>query len=586
MLVIMDMEWIETAHRICPTQLSAVWVNQNWYQIGRLDYLIQPFSLEEQKWNHIAYTGHTASDFLSGATAIRVMKNLVSRLAPDDVLCWWSVSTAVTFIALYKILLMESPVNQMRLISPALSKYKEAAGISSRGSAYVMANELGIPLFEQEHCSADDANVIRMLMEHLNVRQEDVLASLLPDGAMDKTIQQIRRPPYSSSSHIDNSVHPYMLDLKNRMIHSADCSKIKDRVGLKGVGTMKQAFSRHCEPCGCCKQAYWEYSRKKAAERIESMQISFVYSEKNKKLFHKPSCIHVGYIPLKKIKGARRYNTCIDHGYQPCGWCKPKPLDEKETIHVYNLRKTDNPAMKDQWASTRTLSRLEQNALKRHAAAVKERATIPNNLTGTESHDAHVLSQSGFAFWAAEGYQTFHLRHCPKLNHLSNLHGYSRFAQAQSFGLTPCKLCKPSKKNDIVASVPIYQKKRENESFEKIDVLCDRQGWNHSRNHTEYWIETPVGIWKMILGTQPITVYHINKVKTPGNTTGFHKQQRLFLSMTDTVEYIRRHDETLINREKEQQEKKSSLRIDELTRIARYGLKDRISHLQNAIVFC
>ena len=562
MFVIMDIEWIECDHRICPTQLSAMWVNSEWRMVNRFDYLIQPFSAAAQKWNHIAYTGHDAAEFLAAPTATRTLKNLVSRLSPDDVLCWWSVSTAVTFIALYKLLLRENPVNPMRLISPALDAYRENAGLSHRGSAYVMADELGIPLFEKEHCSSDDVRVIRMLLEHLHVKQEDILDSELPEGAGEKTIQEIRKP-----NTIRSIASPYVLDQTRREIHLKACDRIRKGDTLKGVGTMKQAFTEKYRPCVCCRDIYWEFSRQKAEEQIRKLQLSFVYSDKGAPLFHKPSCIHVRHIPYTQIRGAVYYETCTDHGYRPCGWCKPKPSDEREPRHIYHLNITDNPELKDQWAATRTLSRQEQNALKRHAAAVKERRAIPAGLKGTKNRDAHILSQSGYAFWAAEGYQTFHLRHCPKLNHLSGLRGFSRFDQARHCGLTPCKLCRPTAKDDITASVPIYQTERENESTEMINTLCERLGWPHEDKGKEYWIETPVGIWKMIPGTQPVTVYHINKVKTPGNTTDFHRQKRLFLSMTDTVEYIRRHDESLIIHQQEAENSHPCL--DEMIRAAR-----------------
>ncbi len=128
--------------------------------------------------------------------------------------------------------------------------------------------------------------------------------------------------------------------------------------------------------------------------------------------------------------------------------------------------------------------------------------------------------------------------------------------------------------NNTIIKIKIY-----------IDTLCDRLGWVHQNEQDEYRIETLVGIWKMILGTQPITVYHINKVKTPGNTTIFHKQHRLFLSLTDTVEYIRRHDEKLISRDNDHQDNKSLLRLDEMIKAARYGLKDRTTHSRNILVF-
>jgi hypothetical protein len=196
-----------------------------------------------------------------------------------------------------------------------------------------------------------------------------------------------------------------------------------------------------------------------------------------------------------------------------------------------------------------TPNRMEINAIKRHKEAVRERNAIPDNLTGVAGRDAFVLSQSGFAFWAAEGYLNFHLRSCPKLAGLTHFHGFARYDEARHAGLTPCKLCKPTKKHDIVASVPIYQQQRQ-ECVEEIDAICFRRGWDYRREGSAYLIETPTGKWKMIIGTYPLEVYHINKVTTPFNTEYYHRQHRTFLSMTDTVEYIRRHDGRLMEKQR------------------------------------
>ncbi len=50
------------------------------------------------------------------------------------------------------------------------------------------------------------------------------------------------------------------------------------------------------------------------------------------------------------------------------------------------------------------------------------------------------------------------------------------------------------------------------------------------------------------MNTSPVDVYHINKAISTDNETNYHKQHRLFLSITDTFEYIKRHDLQLIER--------------------------------------
>ena len=198
MLVLMDLEWIETRDRICPTQLSAVWTDENWKAVSRIDLTIRPFDSSAEKWNHVAYTGHQPADFIYGFTAAQAMNTLLRRLSPMDVLCWWSLPTAETFIALYRLFMKEAPANRICLIAPALAEPLSKAGIPARGSAYVLSEKLGLQISGEEHCSTNDVNVIQGLLRLLDVRQEAVVSCPVPGNSLCKTVREIHRRPYSS----------------------------------------------------------------------------------------------------------------------------------------------------------------------------------------------------------------------------------------------------------------------------------------------------------------------------------------------------------------------------------------------------
>ena len=263
-------------------------------------------------------------------------------------------------------------------------------------------------------------------------------------------------------------------------------------------------------------------------------------------------------IPFMDVRGTTYYDTCIENGKRPCGWCRPKRSDEKEPLHLYpadmlmgddfmskdELKKMWVDTSHEQWGATRRLTEEEKVALKRHKTAARERARKPDNLTEQQSHDFMTLTQPGLAFWAQKGYSTFHLRNCRKIGGLKNLKGFARYSDAIHSGYKPCRFCKPTSRSDIIRSVPIYQKVRDTETVEDLDRLCDELGWAHRREDRDYFIETPTGKWKIITGTMPVDVYHINKVTNP--TDDYHKQHRLFISMTDTVKYILLHDKALI----------------------------------------
>ena len=56
----------------------------------------------------------------------------------------------------------------------------------------------------------------------------------------------------------------------------------------------------------------------------------------------------------------------------------------------------------------------------------------------------YTLTQPGYGFFAARGYQNFHTRNCSRLVGKSNIRGFDTFSHACRAGYTPCKYCKPS----------------------------------------------------------------------------------------------------------------------------------------------
>lgn len=543
MLVIMDMEWMEENYRPYPTQISALRVSEYWSENSRLDQLIRPDLGRDLDWDHMAFTGYEKNEFLrapDGATALHALQ---AWLRPDDVLCWWSEPTVTAFVTVWQFLFHESPQFAFCLVAPALEDSLLKAGVFPKGSAYSLSKALKIVVSGQEHCSADDVNTIRLLINRLRVKPEKMLRHKFSDG--------LDQAGAGDQAKSEAGGPKYVLDLTNQQGHLASCGLIPGNVAKKGAATLDDVVKSLVRPCSCCSEEYWQYSRKRAEENIRKMQLNFIFTEETG-LFHVPSCLYVQNIPYPKIHGSVRYDTAVRKGLSPCGRCWPRPEDESEPMYAredgFAMRrrmaeKISSGRIKetDRGAAGRTLKKHEINAVQRHKQAIREREAMPSDLKGRQGHDAYVLTQPSFAFWAAEGYQTFHLRSCPKLKGLSHLHGYARFAEARRFGLSPCKVCKPSAKNDILASVPMKQRVRENETEEQIDAICDSLGWKHEYSDDAYSIETPVAKWKLMTDTHPLVVYHM-----PKGSDEYHKQHRTFLSMTDTVEYIRRHDESIL----------------------------------------
>ena len=543
MLVIMDMEWVDWFGRISPSQLAALRVGDDWKEIASFQKLICPeLDWRKTDWKHVAFTGYQRDDFLRGSDASSALALLDVWLRADDVLCWWSAPTAETFAFVWKNLMHEPVPYSMRLVAPAIKEELLGRGLHEKGSAYGMAKAAGLEITEQEHCSVDDVSMIRRLLRELPADPEKIrnVAKASSDVTV-RVVKPIVRSEYNPSLR-------YVLDKTNKRAHILSCGLIPSEAELRSMGTIDGVVRSKYPPCDCCSEEYWVFSAVRARESIRKRQLNYIYSDKSG-LFHKPTCVHVQHMPYYTIHGAVRYETALWSGHRPCGFCKPGPEDEKEPLHIREYKedifsKTTVIGRKKKEELNKpaksSISRYEMNALKRQEQAKKEKAKMSDNLTGVHSRDAFVLTQAGFAFWMAEGYQTFHLRNCPKLNGLSHLHGYARFNEAYRFG-RPCKYCKPSPANDIIASVPMNQQIRPEETVEQIDALCESLGLKHESKIDAYYIETPVAYWKLMVGTFPLEVHHM-----PKDADYYHKQHRTFLSMTDTVEYIRRHDDVLL----------------------------------------
>ena len=550
MLVIMDMEWIEnkTMH-FCPTQISALRVDKNWTSMDRFDALIKPFDSSCHKWKHVAFHGASRDDFLNADPAAKVLIDLLDWVHTDDVLCWWKEESAFVFKQLIHYIVRSGVTHEMKLLHPAWAK--SPAGISSgNGSIYTLAasRNLSVPA-GKNHISRNDVMIIQALMTDAEISVADVMSSPIDPNAV-----VVPKNRWKTDMDSLKRSFPLLIDLSTRTVHKSICDSIKQNHDLRGMDTYKACIKYGVYPCSCCRSEFWEENQRIVGDLIKTNKFAYVYAQTGT-IFHKPSCIHVKHIFFPELRGAIYYDNCLKRGLRPCGWCKPKRGDQTGPLHLYTSSKKGGQVSQPVLTATRELEKYEKAALKRQAAARKERESLQKRtatMTAQQQKDAYILTQSRFAFWAAVGYQTFHLRNCKKLDQLSGLRGFSKFKDARRAGYLPCKKCKPTSKYDILISVPINQKERPGETLETLDKLCEEQRYMHFFQSPYYFIETPVGKWKLNVDTRPIDVYHINIIKTPSSIS-YHKQKRLFLSFKDTMAYIIQHELSLIHNSNQKQ---------------------------------
>ena len=165
-----------------------------------------------------------------------------------------------------------------------------------------------------------------------------------------------------------------------------------------------------------------------------------------------------------------------------------------------------------------------------------------NDLSEQEKTDFLTLSRTDCMFWCGKGYNTFHLKHCVKLKGLTHITGFSRAKDAIRDGYRPCRMCKPTTRKGLEMTLPFFSKAVPGESDEVVRERCLESRHIYRIVDSCSEIETGFGIWQIKSGSITYLPYHINKVVEPNNTTDFHQQPHIFLSLSDVVAYIINHD--------------------------------------------
>lgn len=555
MLTIIDVEWFRNGRMaLYPTQLAAVKVTPDWEERERFSAVIRPPRADALEGpGGQAFRGHARNEIIKGSSPTAVFKRFFKWLG-NDLPCVWDVRHALALEIMARALAGRELRPRLRIIRPGLARLFDGGG-DFCSSPFRTCENLRLPVHGLAHCAMDEAQTVLGLLYELEAPAEAVRRYKLTDDAQAADI-------FGGGGR--REAKRWYLDRQNGLAHAFGCPLAA--FDSLGIDDLIKAVEAGAAPCRCCREEFRKAARERTESTIARTKFNFIYAD-NGRLFHRAGCMHALSIPYTRVRGNNDYGRCIELGLKPCGWCRPKPLPKpakkkaplpkpkpaEPVKHVYEEQGI---------VSTRRLTEQEKRAFRRHSAAVRERARLDfDSLSVEEQRDANVLTQPGYAFWAARGYSTFHLRSCPKLNGLSDLKGFATFGEAARAGLRPCKLCKPSSKHDIPVSVPIYQTRREGETPEVLNALCDACGYTHETIGSAYYIVTPVGKWKLITDTVPVDVYHINLatpllkkkpiLRAPGDgedldSEGYHRQPRLFLSLEDTFRYIRKHEHQLM----------------------------------------
>ena len=522
--VIADIEWLDKGGFINPTQISAVKVNSNWQSLSHFSERIKPRSQCFYTWKHTAYTGGAAEAFLSARSAFRVLRDFDEWLDSGDIILWWFTAEKETYSALINSIHKRNPIQKQLVLRDYLDGFL-SGNKRYKWSAYDTARAFKLSSRGKEHDSFADVLVVKDVLNAIKFPQELLKE---PPAVVIET-QKFIPMPYLR----------YAYDSSTNLLHLAD-GGCKFGCNVAYINNICNYIKKKILPCPVCLQKeYREQKRQMYLDIVERMHCRFIYTPRSK-VFHKASCTHVH--AALDVKGCRKYATAIKTGRRPCKICNPTVNDEQKRL-VYKKR-NDIPAK----GVVRNVSKNEtEKAVLRLKQAKEERSALDFKTIKTERErrDALTITGTAHGFFVGKGYNNFHLKSCPRVKQLSGIIGFRTYNDAISAGFTPCKTCKPTKKSNVNLSIPVTSKERIEEKISDLYTRCAAYGYSCSQNDEYFYVETPVGKWKIDITSKPVKLKHINLV-VGGDTEEYHEQPRIFLSFTDAILYIRKHDKNLL----------------------------------------
>lgn len=525
--IIADIEWIEKGSYINPTQISAVKVNSDWNGVSHFSEKIKPRSEHFYIWNHIAYTGGTADSFISARSAYHVLQDFDNWLAEDDIVLWWFSTGKDTYSTLMKSIHKRVPPQKQLVLRNYLNCFLNGKRYN-KWNSYDTARALSLPKRGKEHDSFADVLIVKDILKAINFPQKLLEEEPFCTDKRDKAIPR----PYMG----------YVYDSRANLLHIAGCQEIGGNAVF--TNNLSRYIKKKVPPCPVCLQKEYNESKKQIyKDTVKRAYFKYVYTP-NSKVFHRASCKLMHYSIA--VAGCQKYITAVNSGRRPCKICNPTVDDEqknKPKRSKFNLESTE----KDAAVQVKKQKKEVEKAIKRLKQAQEERKAInfKSLKTETERRDVITLTSTVYAFFSGKGYGNFHLKNCPRLKRISSVIGFRTYNDALNAGFTPCKICKPASKHNVNLSFPVNGKERADEKVLDLYTYCAAYGYPCSQDNEYFYVKTPVGKWKIDLISKPVRLKHINLV-TGGGTEEYHDQPRLFLSLTDAILYIRKHDNSFL----------------------------------------
>lgn len=373
----MDIEWIENAaHHINPTQIAAIRTDEQWNSLDRFYARIHPRDSSFHIWNHVAYSGGTASAFLLSAGIYRVLTNLQNWLQEDDVICFWFEESQNILKSIYQ-LVLKTPVTQRIVVLDnylpffaAFTHRQNRQGLKT-ANPYLICKSYGITTEEPKHHSENDVLAMQAALRCIQYPSE-YLHEAPPSAA--ELAEMITKP--QAKAHKPKKTWPYQLEKSTGICHKSGCSKIPDNAALTGYPNLSYFLRKKLKPCPDCLSAEMRAAiRARNQDIIDRSSFQFVFSD-HSNVFHRRDCPAI-LSTIGVIYGSTYYRTCIARGLRPCQRCHPSPITQPSKTQKIQKDVEKQPTKKVSHSKTHTRSRSltihEQSAYKRYVEARKER---------------------------------------------------------------------------------------------------------------------------------------------------------------------------------------------------------------------
>ena len=243
MFVLLDMEWIEDryGHRSL-TQLYAARVDEKWNTSCVFDALVCPRDPWTAPWDHMAFSGYAPDEFRASDPEESCVRRFFRWLQPDDVICCWHVETKNTLKALYRRYLFGTFSATVRCMDQKVYAAIKARGIPAR-SLYKIAEACGLSTPAPEHRSSNDAAVMQMLFQALELAQ--------PKAQKRVQAKEPISGPERNAKIIETSDYNYLYAPDSEVFHCRSCKQLLRVKELLG-SVYYQTASKNRRPCKLC----------------------------------------------------------------------------------------------------------------------------------------------------------------------------------------------------------------------------------------------------------------------------------------------------------------------------------------------